>query len=68
MSTCQQAIIQKLEDRIAILKEHSGPTQKQYENPYAEVMDAVSRVVGTALCKELEDLLSFVRDCGGKCE
>ncbi len=68
MCNCGQKIIQKLEQRIAILQAHSGPTENRYENPYAEVMDAVSRVVGMALCKELQDLLAFAQECNEKCE
>lgn len=60
MENVYQPILDKIQDRIRLLREHNGPTEKVYENQYAELMDAVTRVVGVALQKELEDLYTFV--------
>lgn len=53
-------IIDKIEDRIHLLRENGTKTIDGYENEYAELLEAVSKVVGTALLKELEDLHQFV--------
>lgn len=57
-----EKVLERLDRRIAILQNHQGPTEKIYDNEYAELMDAVARVVGTALLKELTDLRQLVAD------
>lgn len=62
-------VLQKIDHRIQTLKEHGGPTEKVYDNQYAELMDAVARIVGVALLKELEDVRKIiVEECCEKCE
>ena len=64
-----QNIMDELDRRIASLKKHGGPTEKTYDNQYAELMDSVARIVGVALLKELEDVRHIVeRAADGECE
>ncbi|MBQ6819574.1 MAG: hypothetical protein IJP35_08240 [Clostridia bacterium] len=64
-----QNIMDELDRRIATLKKHGGPTEKTYDNQYAELMDAVARIVGVALLKELEDVRHIVAQAASvKCE
>lgn len=54
-------IIAELDSRIERLYEHQNDEKENDGNQYAELNHAVSRVIGTALTKELEDVRNFVQ-------
>ena len=55
-------IIGRLERRIGLLRAHRGEAIAASPNQYEQLNDALSRVIGVALEKELEDIRDFIQD------
>lgn len=58
----KKEVLAELDSRIHRLEEHREDEKPNDGNQYAEMNHAISRVIGVALEKELEDLRSFVRE------
>lgn len=56
----KEKILNELNSRIERLYEHQDDVKENDGNQYAELNHAVSRVIGTALTRELEDVRNFV--------
>lgn len=60
--TIKDQICDHLDERIATLKEHQYDEIVVTGNQYEELNQALSKVIGVPLIKELEDLKSYVTD------
>nr|WP_122013356.1 hypothetical protein [Maliibacterium massiliense] len=56
----KEQIIRKIDERLAQLREHQYDQIEVTGNQYEELNQALAKVIGVPLIKELEDLKSFV--------
>ena len=59
-SNLKSEIIQEIDHRIEILREHQGEEIIITGNQYEELNQALSKVIGTPLIGELESLKSYI--------
>lgn len=57
----KQRIVQRLDERIALLKEHRMDDIVVTGNQYEELNQVLKKGIGVPLQKELEDLRAFVQ-------
>lgn len=60
MDRIKSQVIEKIDSRIAELKEHQYDEIEINGNQYSELNQAISKVIGVPLMKELSNLKSYV--------
>jgi hypothetical protein len=60
MDSIKSQVIQKIDSRIAELEEHQYDEIEINGNQYSELNQAISKVIGVPLRKELSNLKNFV--------
>lgn len=57
---CKQQILAELDSRLERLYQHEDDYKPSHENQFEELNHAVSKVIGSSLKKEIEDIRGFV--------
>lgn len=60
MNDVKQQVLKELDTRIAALQEHEDDEVVETDNQYEVLNQAIKKVIGVPLRKELEDLKTFV--------
>lgn len=56
----REVILDELDSRLERLKKHQGSDKHREDNEYADLNCALSRVIGSTLTSEIEDIKHFV--------